>query len=340
MIGESGRNAAQRRRNYYILSVALVLISALLLLSSREGSSLGSLRTAVDDALAPAVNMVSSPLRAVEGLIEDFGNRSSVMEENERLRTEISRLKDVENRANILAMKLSRFEDIFNTEFGDNITDVKIPARAVMETDGPFVRSALLSVGADKGVTVGSAVMTTDGLFGHIVKTGQGSSRALLLGDLNSRIAIMSLRSGERAILTGDNSATPKLSFVEPVADWQEGDEIITSGDAGILPRGLPVGNLQASKDGGYFVKLHHRKHTVDWVWIYPFSPIAPPEDLPVIDGTSGADGEAIDTAAATLDTTVASPNELAPNVAMPNEATSVAVESDTPQSITRDEQP
>jgi len=212
MIGETARNAGIRRRNYSILSTVLVFISFLLLLSSREGSSLGNVRSMVDDAITPVLNIAVAPVRQTEKLIQNFENRSTAAAENEKLKIELSRLKDVENRANTLALQLVRFEGIFNADFGENITDVKIPARAVMETNGPFVRSALLNVGLNKGVTESSAVMTTDGFLGRIIKVGKRSSRVLLLGDLNSRIAVMSLRSGERAIMMGDNSDWPTTS--------------------------------------------------------------------------------------------------------------------------------
>ncbi|MGB0908509.1 MAG: rod shape-determining protein MreC [Maricaulaceae bacterium] len=288
MIGDTARSASQRRRNYNILSSVLVLVSFLLVLSSREGSSLSGMRTAVDDVLAPVLQFAVSPVRKIESLIADFEARSIVLAENEKLKIDIARLRDAENRANTLAMKLARFEAIFNMDLGENVTTAKIPARAVMEIDGPFVRSALLNAGQDKGVTKGGVVMTTDGLLGHIITTGKRSSRALLLGDLNSRIAVMSLRSGERAILTGNNSNVPMLSFVADDANWQNEDELVTSGDAGVLPRGLPVGKVAIDDEGRFNVFLHNRNNSVDWVWIHPFTPILTPEENPTSEQGGG----------------------------------------------------
>ena len=86
----------------------------------------------------------------------------------------------------------------------------KIVARSVSETNGPFAHSALINAGAAKGAAKGHAVMTVDGLYGHVVRVGQNSARVLLLNDLNSRISVMSHRSQSRAILVGNNKDLPK----------------------------------------------------------------------------------------------------------------------------------
>ena len=74
-------------------------------------------------------------------------------------------------------MKLARFEQILGTDYGVEVPQQKIAARAVSEIDGPFVRAALINVGQRRGVKVGHAVITVDGLYGHVLKVGAKSSR-------------------------------------------------------------------------------------------------------------------------------------------------------------------
>ena len=121
--------------------------------------------------------------------------------------------------------------------------------------------------------------MTTDGLYGHIVSTGSVSSRVLLLNDLSSRISVMSQRSLGRAILVGNNTNSPKLAYVSRNTDWQAGDRVITSGDGGVLPRGLQIGTIALKKDNNFAVDLYYLNKPVDWVWVYPFTPIPVPEE-------------------------------------------------------------
>jgi len=108
------------------------------------------------------------------------------------------------------------------TGFAPVLTVLSKPLRAVetvSEIDGPFVRSALINAGSKVGIKKGHPVMTVDGLYGHVLSVGPNSARVLRLGDLNSRISVMSARSDARAILSGNNSSTPLLAFVEDRAE-------------------------------------------------------------------------------------------------------------------------
>ena len=48
--------------------------------------------------------------------------------------------------------------------------------------------------------------------------------------------------SREKAVLAGDNTPRPRLEFLAVDARVAVGDRIVTSGQGGIFPPGLPVG--------------------------------------------------------------------------------------------------
>lgn len=292
MLGRQSENPYQRRRSFLIIVALLFVIATLLLLISRsDNPTFAKPRAAIDSVAAPVLGVLSMPIRGAETMASGVKDRTQIFAENTRLKAELERLRDVDMRAKALELKINRFEEILKTDIVDDIPADKIPARAVTETNGPFVRSALLNVGQIHGVEPGHAVMTTRGLYGHVIRRGKRSSRALLVNDLNSRIAVMSERSGARAILTGDNSNRPVLSFIAPDADWQIGDRIVSSGDEGVLPGGLPVGTVLAQSGKRYTVSLFAFSDPVDWVWIYPYTPIIAPENDPVDADEAAATG-------------------------------------------------
>ena len=51
--------------------------------------------------------------------------------------------------------------------------------------------------------------MTPQGLAGRVIDVGRRSARVLLITDFNSRIPVVVERSGDHAILEGDNTAEP-----------------------------------------------------------------------------------------------------------------------------------
>jgi rod shape-determining protein MreC len=84
----------------------------------------------------------------------------------------------------------------------------------------------------------------------------------------------------------GTNGPTPTLTFFGS-EDWQIGDVVISSGDDGILPRGLNIGRVISGSDSQFAVELDTGSTPVDWVWIIPFTPISTPEADPVIESES-----------------------------------------------------
>ena len=292
----SGGNKRQRNRRTARLIIISTLIFAFVLFFFGLGKDdfMNGTKARTESAVSPIVSVLSMPVRGFENAIESVRNRTRAHRENARLKQELAQLRDVEARANAMAIKLSRFETILKVEGNSGIPEQKIAARAVSEKDGPFVRSVLINAGANKGVKPGHAVMTVDGFLGHVLRVGQRSARVLHAEDLNSRIAVMSQRSEARAIMSGRNDAYPILSFVSDDDGWREGDQVITSGDEGILPFGLPVGEVKADRSGRMVVELYLNRNNIDWVWVYPYEPILAPETEPVAPGGDEDVAEAV----------------------------------------------
>jgi rod shape-determining protein MreC len=168
-----------------------------------------------------------------------------------------------------------------------------VTARVIGETSGPFVKTRLVNAGSDDGVRPGQAVLTETWLIGRIVTAGRSSSRVLLLKDLNSRVPIMAERNGARAILAGDNTDQPKIEFLKAGHGLVNGDRIVTSGDAGQLPRGLVVGEAVVDRGGTWRVRLYGDDSPVDYVRVVRFAfPPAPEDEIAPPDAPAGEDGE------------------------------------------------
>lgn len=271
------------RSNRGLTRIALfsaILISSVLI-SFQRGAvrKTSAMELTTQETVAPLAQILAIPVRNVENYFSGFRERATAREQNERLREDIAILRERQARYDNLAHKVARYEAILGVDTETDIPLKKIAARAIGETDGPFVRSLLLNVGARDDVSIGNPVMSTNGLVGHVINTGPNTSRVLRLSDLNSRIAVVSARSGATAILAGDNTAQPKLSFVNQREDWRAGDRVISSGDDGALPRGLEVGVVVLDNNQGLRVKLSSRSTAIDWVWVSPYEKLSPPTD-------------------------------------------------------------
>jgi rod shape-determining protein MreC len=171
-------------------------------------------------------------------------------------------------------------------------TDPPLPqvaARTIAESRGPFSTTRLADAGRDKGVTEGNPVISEHGLVGRIEGVSDHVSRVLALTDSESRVPVVLLRTNGRAILTGDGGASPKLDFIRSALVLKDGDRVMSSGDGGVFPRGLPVGTLVRGYDGGWRVLLDSDAAPIEYVQILLFTdfsqltnaPSLAPKDLP-----------------------------------------------------------
>jgi rod shape-determining protein MreC len=99
--------------------------------------------------------------------------------------------------------------------------------------------------------------MGDSGLVGRLISVGSSTSRILLVTDFNSHIPIIAVSSNVRAIMSGRNTRDPVLNFLPRKAVLQEGEKVITSGDGGNMPLGLPVGVVAFDAQGDAYVALN-----------------------------------------------------------------------------------
>lgn len=273
----------QERPNSGLIRIALlsaILISSVLI-SFQRGASRNSSGAAIaaQETAAPLAAVLAVPFRGIEEFFASFGQRSNAFQHNKALRQEIAVLRDRQARYDSLAHKVAQYEAILGVDTETDIPLTKIAARAIGETDGPFVRSLLLNVGKRDGVVIGNPVLSPQGLVGHVINVGPNTARVLRLSDLNSRISVASARSGATAILAGDNTVQPKLSFVNQLENWNLNDRVISSGDGGSLPRGLLIGEVVQGESGGLRVRLSSQSAPIDWVWVSPFQQLSMPSE-------------------------------------------------------------
>jgi rod shape-determining protein MreC len=280
-MSESGYNRPQKQRSFRRgLAVGLLFVCVLMLLADRQQKQvLQSGRITPDDISAKIMGTFAAPVRGIELLFSSVGDRARAYKENGALKAEVQRLREYEHKVLDLETRVKIFEDLLGMDQGDNEL-IRVAARSVSETNGPFVRSSLINAGQNKNIDQGHAVSTVDGLLGHVVRAGKSSARVLLLTDLNSHISVMSQRSRSRAIMIGTNSKRPRLDYISPEADWQVGDRVVTSGDGGVFPSGISIGIVEKREDQQFAVKLFTQDKPIDWVWVYLFTRTEAPAEL------------------------------------------------------------
>lgn len=258
------------------LVVAAVIAVAFLLADRRETlqeQAYGVTRQTMDTVAKPVSGAIAAPGRWTGLGVDYVRSYFFTASENRRLKAEMAEMRQWRDRALALQDQNDRFRSLLGLR-----TDPPIPmtaARVVSDSRGPFANTRLADAGSERGVEVGNPVLNERGLVGRVVGVAKGASRVLLLTDIASRTPVMIDRTNARAILTGDGGPNPKLEYLRGVDPIQQGDRVVTSGDGGVVPRGLPVGAAVKGLDGRWRVVLFADQSSIDYVRILLFKDFA-----------------------------------------------------------------
>ncbi|WP_022728517.1 rod shape-determining protein MreC [Fodinicurvata sediminis] len=244
---------AWAQRFSFLLIIGMTF--ALMVMGSTDNRLVETLRAQVVDITTPVLETLAKPVNTVEQLVTNVREIAELRQINSDLRAENERLMAWHHRAQQLEAENAALRNLLNLvpEPGTRF----ITARVVGDSGGAFVRSVLIAAGEEAGVSRGQAALAGQGLVGSVVEVAENSARILLLTDLNSRIPVAVGPGRKRAVLAGDNSPEPALRYVAPDEEVHVGEPIMTSGDGGVFPSGLPVGVISQVDETGARVRLY-----------------------------------------------------------------------------------
>jgi rod shape-determining protein MreC len=266
-----------RRSNAQLpLVIVLALAVALVLLGKAPSGLFDRARMKITDWLAPTLESVHAPVQAFNRWAGSLDEMFNVYQENLALKDENARLKQWRNVAVVMQDRVSRYQSLLHAvpDLGIN----SVLARVIGRASRPFLETMILDAGSSNNIKPGQAVVDARGMIGRIYLAGNHTSWVILLTDLNSRIPVSVSPGNRQAIMVGDNTAMPSLDTLSQIVTLRAGDQIVSSGDGGLLPPGLPIGTV-VEENGKYRVALLADAATSEDVEVLAFR--KPPEELP-----------------------------------------------------------
>ncbi len=277
MARRSGYN--RRREGGFGNIISIVLLVALIggggfLVKNQLGKGTGSFGSDFSSKIGAFLN---APVVFVQNGFSNIGAYFANADEINRLKRENKALLEWRDGARAIAEKLETYEKL-NNIVGTNNSKI-LNGRMIAEVNGPFAKSGLVNSGSNHGIGVNWVVVNQYGLVGRIVSVDKESSRVLLLNDSDSRLPIMGENTRGRAILIGDKTDAPRLEHLNIPTIIKRGERILTSGDDGIIPRGINIGTADIGPDGKWRVKLSNIGNPIDYVKIIAPNYIPTPKD-------------------------------------------------------------
>jgi rod shape-determining protein MreC len=195
--------------------------------------------------------VAAAPASIVRRIGDFFTTHGSLREDNARLARE-----SFENAALLLQLKALQTENAQLRELLDARPRLNIElaaAEVLYAARDPFSRKVVIDRGSQHDVRAGQPVVDNRGLVGQVTRAYPWLAEVTLVTDKGQFVPVQNVRNGLRAVLSGTGSdGALELRFIPLNADFQNGDELVTSGIDGVYPPGLPVArvtNVERSAD-------------------------------------------------------------------------------------------
>lgn len=223
-----------------------------------------AVKTKIMEVIAPVIAVVSYPVQFVQEKSDSLTAYFNVYEENRRLKTENEVLKSWQKLAVKLAVDQKELARLLN--YKPVAQGREYVVRVLADYNSPFSQSLILNGGLNIGVQKGDILVTNNGLLGHVIEVGKTTARALKITDFYSRLPVLIGTKRVVALMVGDNTHHPKITALPEEAKIAVGDYVMTSGDAGVYPSGIPVGRIMSAEENEITIELFEKSEHLEFV--------------------------------------------------------------------------
>ena len=261
-----------------LVGLLVLFLLAIFLLWRIDSPRVEQFRAALVDRVVPNFEWALVPVTKAAAMIDNYQSYTRIYEQNQELRRELQQMKAWKEAALQLEQKNARLLDLNQVRLDPKLTHVT--GVVLADSGSPFRQSVLLNVGERDGIRDGWATMDGIGLVGRIAGVGPRTARVILLTDSNSRIPVTVQPSGQKALLSGDNSSLPPLDFLEDQDQVRPGDRVVSSGDGGVFPADLLVGQVALGSDKRLRVLLSADYGRLEFLRVLRSHDLAPIADV------------------------------------------------------------
>lgn len=253
-----------------LLGVVLIAICILLITHYARPDALSGLKNTLIGISQPVAELFGAPGRALNdagGWVDDV---VALNTENARLRTENEQLLAWQSKAMALASENNALRELLNAVPDGDIKPIS--ARIIGMRSNAYRHLAMISAGSTDGIKPYQAVITARGYVGYTSDVGTSSAGVVLLSDSQSRLPVMGEISRERAILTGNSNGDPlRLEYVSRDTQLTKDERLVTSGDGGIIPHGIPVAHIASVQETNVLAVPFTDPQAIEYVTILDY---------------------------------------------------------------------
>jgi len=243
-----------RYRNITVLLLVIFAQLVLLAYQVKNGSDVRLIRVWAVTAVTPLARVIEGARGGTQGFLQNYVFLRDSRAENERMRSELGRLK-LENQ--FLKTELATADRAKALQaFETRSLSKMIAARIIATATGASASAVFVDRGTTSGIEKGMAVVTPDGIVGKVLAAYPTASQVLLATDPSFAAGVESQKNHVRGILKGQGHGNCRVDYVQNEEKVETGEWFYTSGDDRIFPKGMPVGQVTAARQGNPFQEI------------------------------------------------------------------------------------
>ena len=232
----------QTKQKFSLLSLISLSI-IILILSSFDYKIIKTVRSGINEIIYRGSFVISAPEKILKNLNTEIRNHFGLYSNSKKLEKELN-----EYRSQKISLDILKFENQkFRQQLDDYLISTEIVfSKIIIDNKSPFLRSIVINKGSRDGIKSGMAVLDQQYLVGKVIEVNFGTSRVLLLSDINSNIPITISPGNLLAIATGTGKDQAKVNFLKKTHfDKITNDSLVySSGTGGLIKSGVPIGRI------------------------------------------------------------------------------------------------
>src|ERR1051325_3967673 len=263
------------KRPHYIALGLVVLLT--LVIANLPNQTTARLKLALGNLFLPGFGLARSSRQLAGQAGDALVPRSELLKQNESLRRENQQLHIRANQTDEIARENDRLRQLFAWQQRQR-WKLKL-ASVVLREPANWWRTLQIDLGSRDGITNNLPVLAPDGsLAGRISSVTLTRSQVLLLGDPNLKVSARIENEAHETGVVG--AAGPletdvvELGYLSRSASLKPGVAVRTSGNGGIFPANIPIGQVIDSHSTDYGlatvarVKLAANLSSLEEVWV------------------------------------------------------------------------
>ena len=230
------------RKNTIILLSIFVASIALMTLNIKRSPGPFFFETALLWVVSPVQNLFTNTVNSISETVDHYLLLVDTSKENKNLKRRVEGLLKQNHDLREEILLLNRVESLIRYQEEHELN--AIVSRVIGRDATQWGKMVFIDKGTQDGIEENIAVVTEEGVVGHVIQAGRNTSKVLLIIDSRSAVDALFQNSRASGVVAGTGSNHCFMRYVPITAEVKIGDEVLSSGLGDIYPKGLKLGTV------------------------------------------------------------------------------------------------